>query len=68
MDEGDDADQGEGQGKLKPNAGNGANLDHYSWIQTLTDVEVRAVGRWPSGLGGFINAVLLRAHPSLHRD
>ncbi len=30
----------ESKGKLKPNAGNGANLDNYSWTQTLGDLEV----------------------------
>lgn len=27
-------------GKLKPNSGNGADMDQYSWTQTLQDLEV----------------------------
>eukprot|EP00042_Codosiga_hollandica_P021076 m.71530 g.71530 ORF g.71530 m.71530 type:complete len:315 (-) comp50185_c0_seq3:1117-2061(-) len=34
----EDADM---KGKLKPNAGNGCNLDNYSWTQTLGDLELR---------------------------
>ncbi|KAI0982315.1 hypothetical protein GJ496_010426 [Pomphorhynchus laevis] len=29
------------KGKLKPNSGNGCDLDRYSWIQTLGEIDVR---------------------------
>lgn len=34
--EGDDKEKD----RLKPNEGNGCNLEHYKWTQTLGEVEV----------------------------
>lgn len=35
----DDEDESE-KGKLKPNIGNGCDLENYKWTQTLQDIEV----------------------------
>lgn len=37
---GDDEDE-QDKNKMAPNAGNGADLDAYKWVQTLGDIEVR---------------------------
>lgn len=36
----EDEDDPKEKGKLKPNSGNGCDLPHYKWTQTLSDIEV----------------------------
>lgn len=38
-DDDDDVDEKD-KGKLKPNSGNGCDLENYKWTQTLQDIEV----------------------------
>lgn len=53
--EGEEEDE-EDKGKLKPNDGNGADLDRYRWTQTLQDLEVRIPIRvGPAEISHFIN-------------
>lgn len=57
-----DEESEEDKRKMKPNAGNGADLDNYTWTQTLQEVEVRVPFRLPKLKSRDVICIITKKH------